>query len=120
MLDVRLPIGALFTILGILIAVWGYTHPPMGAIATKWGPLPINFDIIWGVLMTLFGIAMFSVAKLDEALEMERQLKEEKARAAAEAAGVLAQQLAQAAAQSAAQPVAETTVAESAQEKISE
>ena len=83
MLDVRLPIGALFFILGIMIAGWGYSTKPMGAIPTSFGQLPINFDIIWGILMTLFGLAMFSLAKLDEATSMEQALAEEKARAAA-------------------------------------
>ena len=83
MLDVRLPIGGLFFILGIMIGAWGYTHPSVVAIAAKSGPLPINWDIIWGILMTIFGVAMFSLAKLDQALAMEAQLKEEKALAAA-------------------------------------
>jgi hypothetical protein len=91
MLDVRFPIGALFFILGILIGAWGYTHPVVSAFATKIGPMPINFDIIWGILMTIFGVAMFSLAKLDEAVAMERELKEEKAKASAlELAAVIA------------------------------
>ena len=81
MLDVRLPIGALFFILGIMIGAWGYTHPAVPSLATKMGPMPINFDIIWGILMTIFGVAMFSLAKLDQAVTMERQLKEEQAKA---------------------------------------
>jgi hypothetical protein len=83
MLDVRLPIGGLFIILGIMIGAWGYTHTDVVAIAAKSGPLPINWDIIWGILMTIFGVAMFSLAKLDDALSKEAQLKEEKAAAAA-------------------------------------
>jgi hypothetical protein len=83
MLDVRFPIGALFFILGIMIAAWGYTHAPIGAIAAKIGPLPINWDVLWGIIMTIFGVAMFSWAKLDEALAMEQQVKEEKTRASA-------------------------------------
>ena len=83
MLDVRLPIGALFFILGIMIGAWGYAHPAVPSLATKMGPMPINFDIIWGILMTIFGVAMFSLAKLDQAVTMERQLKEEKAKASA-------------------------------------
>ena len=83
MLDVRLPIGALFFILGVMIAAWGYTHPPMGAVRTTMGPVPINFDVIWGILMTLFGLAMFSLAKLDEAVGMEKSLQDAKAEASA-------------------------------------
>jgi len=73
MLDVRLPIGALFFILGIMIAGWGYTHPPAGAIETKMGLLPINFDIVWGWIMTCFGLATFSWARW-EALDTQEKL----------------------------------------------
>jgi hypothetical protein len=83
MLDVRLPIGGLFFILGIMIGAWGYTQPQVVTIVAKSGPLPINWDIIWGILMTIFGVFMFSLAKLDQALAMEAQLKEEKAAASA-------------------------------------
>ncbi|MBS1991641.1 MAG: hypothetical protein JSS86_25590 [Cyanobacteria bacterium SZAS LIN-2] len=88
MLDVRLPIGALFFILGIMIGAWGYTHPPAGSIETKFGLLPINFDIVWGWLMTCFGLAVFSIAKWDEAAAMQRALEKEMQEKAAEKAAL--------------------------------
>jgi len=75
MLDVRLPIGALFFIIGIMIAGWGYTHPPAGSIETKIGLLPINFDIVWGWIMTCFGLATFSYARWDALDTQEKLLK---------------------------------------------
>jgi len=98
MLDVRLPIGALFFILGIMIAGWGYTHAPPGAIETKMGLLPINFDIVWGWIMTCFGLAVFSYARWDALDSQEKALK-------TTAATAEAQKSAQA--QSPAEPVAQ-------------
>jgi hypothetical protein len=81
MLDVRLPIGGLFIILGILISSWGYFNPTVLTLATIHGPLPINWDIMWGIFMTIFGLFMFSFARYSQASEMEKKLQQEKAQA---------------------------------------
>ena len=78
MLDVRLPIGALFFTLGLMITGWGYTHTNVPAMITTFGATPINFDIIWGIFMTLFGIVMFCLAKLDHAVAAEAALAKSK------------------------------------------
>jgi len=83
MLDVRLPIGALFFILGIMIAGWGYTHAPAGSIETKIGLLPLNIDIVWGWIMTCFGLAMFSYARWEALDTQEKALKAAASAAAA-------------------------------------
>jgi hypothetical protein len=84
-LDVRLPIGALFFIIGLMIAIWGYTHTNVPAMITSFGATPINFDIIWGIFMTLFGIVMFCLAKLDHAVAAEGNLAKVKEAAQKEA-----------------------------------
>ena len=48
-LDIRLPIGLLFTLLGILLVVEGL----IGGFGV---------DLAWGVVMVLFGIAMLMLA----------------------------------------------------------
>ena len=53
MLDVRYPIGYLFLILGIILAGYGYANP--ATFNTAGGPLPLNIDVPWGILMFLFG-----------------------------------------------------------------
>lgn len=79
MLDVRYPIGYLFLILGIILAGYGYANP--ATFNTTGGPLPLNIDVPWGILMFLFGLATVSVSKLDEvraleALSLQETVKE--------------------------------------------
>lgn len=69
MLDVRYPIGYLFLILGIILAGYGYANP--ATFNTAGGPLPLNIDVPWGILMFLFGLATVSVSKLDEVRALE-------------------------------------------------
>ncbi len=58
-LDVKLPIGLLFTIFGILLVIYGLTSDP--AIYAK--SLGVNINLRWGVLMLVFGLAMFFSSK---------------------------------------------------------
>ncbi len=58
-LDVKLPIGLLFTIFGILLVIYGFTSDP--AIYAK--SLGVNINLRWGVLMLVFGLAMFFSSK---------------------------------------------------------
>ncbi len=62
-LDVKLPIGLLFTIFGILLIIYGFTSDP--SIYVK--SLGLNVNLRWGVLMLVFGLGMllFSKKSLD-------------------------------------------------------
>jgi hypothetical protein len=53
-LDVKLPIGLLFTIFGILLVIYGFTSDP--AIYGK--SLGMNINLRWGALMLVFGLVM--------------------------------------------------------------
>jgi hypothetical protein len=53
-LDVKLPIGLLFTIFGVLLVIYGFTSDP--AIYTK--SLGMNINLRWGFLMLAFGLVM--------------------------------------------------------------
>ena len=57
--DVRLPIGLLFLAIGVLVAATGAFGGPS---AVK--PGEINIDLIWGAIMTLFGLLMTALAVL--------------------------------------------------------
>jgi hypothetical protein len=61
-LDVRIPIGLMFSILGLLLVVYGAAtlHAP-GAQPTG---LPIN--VIWGIVMLVFGLAMLALVRRSE------------------------------------------------------
>ncbi len=57
-LDVKLPIGLLFTIFGILLVIYGFTSDP--AIYAK--SLGMNINLRWGALMLVFGLAMLAIS----------------------------------------------------------
>jgi hypothetical protein len=61
MVDIRIPIGLMFTIIGILISVFGLATMSDSEMYHK--SLDINVNIIMGVLMSLFGLIMLYFAR---------------------------------------------------------
>ena len=57
-LDIRIPVGALFSLLGLLLAGYGL-H---GGAALARRSLGINIDLWWGMVMLVFGLAMLWLA----------------------------------------------------------
>lgn len=57
-LDVRLPIGLMFTLVGALLAVYGVTSDP----ALYQISLGINVNLWWGLVMLAFGGCMLALA----------------------------------------------------------
>ena len=53
-LDIRLPIGGFFAIIGIVLAAYGVMSDP--SIYQR--SLGINVNTIWGLLLVLFGLGM--------------------------------------------------------------
>jgi len=51
--DVRWPLGALFTLLGVLLAVYGGVTGANGAAHSP----DINVDLWWGLVLAVFGVA---------------------------------------------------------------
>lgn len=58
-LDVRLPIGLMFSVFGALLAVFGAFSDPSIYEAHSLG---INVNLIWGLVLLLFGLAMLGLA----------------------------------------------------------
>ena len=58
-LDVRLPIGGFFSLLGLLLT--GYGWATLGAPGASPTGLPI--DLVWGVALFVFGVAMLGLAR---------------------------------------------------------
>jgi hypothetical protein len=54
MVDIRIPIGLMFTILGILISVFGFFTMSNAEMYHK--SLGINVNIVMGILMLVFGL----------------------------------------------------------------
>lgn len=59
-LDVRVPIGALFTLLGVLLTAYGALEPTAVKSAfTKGGQI----NMWWGLVMLVFGVFMLLIAR---------------------------------------------------------
>jgi multisubunit Na+/H+ antiporter MnhG subunit len=57
-LDIRIPIGSLFVILGALLAGYGLLSNP--AIYRR--SLGIDINLWWGAVLLIFGLAMLALA----------------------------------------------------------
>ena len=60
MVDIRIPIGLMFTIIGLLISVFGFVT--MSNTGMYQRSLGINVNLIMGVLMLVFGLIMLYFA----------------------------------------------------------
>lgn len=58
-LDIRLPIGLMFSILGLLLTFFGL----LGDEAVYRRSLGININLWWGLVMLAFGIVMLLLGK---------------------------------------------------------
>jgi len=61
MLDIRIPIGLMFTIVGVIIGIYGIVTISDTAMYAK--SLSININLWMGILMVVFGGAMLFFAK---------------------------------------------------------
>ena len=59
-LDIRFPIGGLFTVLGLLVAGFGLATRRNTALYER--SLFVNINLIWGIVMIVFGLAMLGLA----------------------------------------------------------
>jgi predicted MFS family arabinose efflux permease len=61
-LDIRLPLGLLFLVTGSMMAIYGlFTY----GSATYEKSLGIDINLVWGLILVLFGLAMLLLAYLD-------------------------------------------------------
>lgn len=58
-LDIRLPIGVLFTALGLVLSVYGAISDP--SIYAR--SLGINVNLAWGCVLLVFGLAMLAASR---------------------------------------------------------
>ncbi len=61
MVDIRIPIGLMFTILGVLITVFGFVTRSDTEMYHR--SLSINVNIIMGIFMLLFGVVMLFLSR---------------------------------------------------------
>ncbi|HKW28024.1 MAG TPA: hypothetical protein VJT54_01715 [Verrucomicrobiae bacterium] len=55
-LDIRWPIGLMFTFIGALLSFYGVVHHD--ASISRAGGSDININLIWGVVLLIFGVLM--------------------------------------------------------------
>ena len=63
-LDIRFPIGIMFTLIGLLLTVTGFVtggDPAFYKIS-----LGININLVWGIVLLLFGGLMWGFAVLEK------------------------------------------------------
>lgn len=58
-LDIRLPIGAMFTLFGLLLVVYGV----VGDKAIYQRSLGINVNLGWGAVLLIFGLVMLALGR---------------------------------------------------------
>ncbi len=56
-LDIRLPLGALFLVLGLLLLIFGLASSP----EVYERSLGVNINLWWGLVMLLFGLALLAL-----------------------------------------------------------
>lgn len=56
-MDLRTPIGLLFTAVGLLLALFGAAHGSAAYLETG-----LNIDLIWGLVLLVFGLGMLLLA----------------------------------------------------------
>ena len=61
MVDIRIPIGLMFTILGVIISVYGLITGSDNEMYQK--SLGMNINLIMGVIMLIFGAIMLWFAR---------------------------------------------------------
>ena len=61
-LDIRWPIGLMFTLIGVVLVVYGaVTGSDAGMYKRSLG---MNINLIWGVVLLIFGLLMLISAKI--------------------------------------------------------
>ena len=59
-LDIRLPMGLLFLLLGIILVTYGFISDPAIYAAHSLGQ---NVNLLWGAIFALFGSGMLFLAR---------------------------------------------------------
>lgn len=58
-LDIRVPIGLMFLVKGLLLAVYGLMTPPETYVKS----LGVNINLIWGAVLIVFSVVMLFLGR---------------------------------------------------------
>lgn len=67
MLDIRIPIAALFIVVGVLLVGYGLVVPTSVDVPVNGNTYTFNLNRDWGAMILLFGIFMSALVKMDKA-----------------------------------------------------
>lgn len=59
-LDIRWPIGFMFSVLGVLLVIFGFATGANTELYSR--SLSININLVWGVVLLVFGVFMLVMA----------------------------------------------------------
>jgi len=60
MIDIRYPMGGMFTILGVILAAFGlFSDPAIYRVHS----LGVNVNLIWGCVLLVFGVCLLVLAR---------------------------------------------------------
>ena len=68
-LDIRLPIGAMFTVFGLLLVVYGFVSDK--SIYKQ--SLGLNINLGWGAVLLIFGVVMLFLGRRSWAAHVESE-----------------------------------------------
>jgi hypothetical protein len=71
-LDIRWPIGFMFSLIGILLVITSFINKP------ETRPLGINVNLYWGLLLVAFGVLMLVFARRGKEKAASQQPDEKK------------------------------------------
>ncbi len=68
-LDLRIPMGGMFTIVGVILTIYG--------LATQGSPIyqrsnGMNINLVWGIVMLIFGLTMFLLGRRSQSKPVEK------------------------------------------------
>ena len=59
-LDIRWPIGLMFSLVGLLLTIFGFATKGDAELYKR--SLDININLVWGIILLLFGALMLAMA----------------------------------------------------------
>jgi uncharacterized membrane protein len=66
-IDIRLPLGILFSLLGLILVIYGLA----GDSSLYQQSLGINVNLYWGIVLLAFGVLMFVLSRRSAAAEVQ-------------------------------------------------
>ena len=63
-LDLRIPMGLMFTIVGAMLTIYGMVTHGSEIYARSAG---MDINLIWGIVMLIFGVSMFLLGRYSDA-----------------------------------------------------